>query len=165
MVSLTGRQRTRILAGELGPVLLHEEPARGATLAVDDWVSITVTEVEWDREKEAWLVGYSVTDYRPRLLRRSALAGYTDRPEYAVWDEPEAVDREWEDQQAARAASVQKLRETYAASEWVTRRGLAEGLAEVIAECRAKGIDTSSVEHVTQRQIGRLRARLDRVAA
>lgn len=154
------------------------------------WIEITG---KVRRTKGDWSVRFDVFDRRRRgrLVRRKlpgyvhepdklgqGLAqteeeeareesGYTSNPRAAV-DNFEAVDDATLQRFAAEAVAIHTLveerRGEKAAETRREKHTLDEDLADALREADAKGVDTSSVRFVTERQIARLRRRLDRAA-
>lgn len=114
---------------------------------------------------EEWVVQYELEDYRLRLLADSPFGGYTHVPGRALRREPEAVSAEYQTQLSAEAECVRELRAEGKVEQEISDLGIARALDQTLRLAKTKGVDTSSVEHVTQRQLARLRRRMARLEA
>lgn len=94
-------------------------------------------------------------------------SAYGGSPKSEV-DDQEAVDDQALGRFTAEAKAIEIVAEAAhnhrAAAERRRTKSLEQDLADALALAEQKGIDTSSVRFITERQIARLRRRLDRVA-
>lgn len=93
-------------------------------------------------------------------------SAYTSDPSQAA-DHLEAVDDVWLARHTAEARAIESTAEALSDQEKANERRLKskleQDLAEALREAEAMGIDTSSVRHITERQVARLRKRMERV--
>ena len=159
VIALTDRQRKRVLEQAWPRVYQEERPVVGEEVPIADDVTLLVLGATLEKGK-GWLVEYALRDFRPRLLRDSPFGGYTTVPGRALRFEGEAVPASFQDTLTAEAHAFDTVRADAGLSREAEKRGVVDWLRDTLQECQARGIDTSSVEYVTQRQVARLRRRL-----
>ena len=163
VLSLSPQMKRRLERGEWPAIFSQEKPEPNHSVRVTEGLTLVVAGSVLAKGK-GWAVKYHLVDMRPRLLKDSPYGGYTKVPGFALRGEPEAVSEEYEEKLVAEAHAIATLRESSKVEATGAADDVVEWLDRTLKECRAKGIDTTSVEFITRNQISRLQKRLLRLA-